>query len=57
MPRDDPSSIVHAQARFAKKVRDAALLGAVPAERSVEMAFELLRFAREINEAAKRAAT
>lgn len=52
MPRESASLLVDADARFAKKVRDAALLRDVPARRSVEMAFELVRFARELNEAA-----
>jgi hypothetical protein len=48
---------VDADARFAKRVRGAALLAAVSPERSVAMAFELIRFAREINGAASSAPT
>lgn len=42
-------------ARFAKKVRDAAVLRSVAPERSVDMAFELIRVARALHEAASRA--
>jgi len=41
--------------RFAKRVSDAALLRDVPSERSLEMAFQLIRSARKLGEAADRA--
>ncbi|HUR70062.1 MAG TPA: hypothetical protein VM370_12525 [Candidatus Thermoplasmatota archaeon] len=43
--------------RFAKRVRGAALLRAVPAQRTLEMAFEIIRVTRDINTAAAHAST
>ena len=53
---DAASSFVgSSEERFAKRVRDASLLRDVPLERSLEMAFELIRSVRDLGEAAGRA--
>ena len=53
---DDASfDVDYSKERFAKRVRNAALLRDVPPERSLEMAFQLIRSARKLGEAADRA--
>lgn len=52
-----PCSRVDPDERFAKRVRGAALLRAVPAQRTLEMAFEIIRVTRDINTAAAHAST
>jgi hypothetical protein len=46
---------VDARARLDKKRREAEALRAVPPERTLEMGFSLMRFARDLPEAAARA--
>lgn len=54
--REHPSAFVDPEERFAKRVSGAALLRAVPPQRTIEMAFELIRVTRELNRAATHAA-
>lgn len=55
MPRAELGNRVDPASRLRKKILEAERMRSIPVQRSLDMGFELIAFAREFNEAAERA--